>query len=67
MTAPKSITLAARWSLAVRELDLHAGDTCLLLPDLAAWAIAQGLAVRCIGVKCGEWAVGRHAVRVVRV
>jgi hypothetical protein len=67
MIATESITLSARWSLAVRELDLHAGDECLLLPDLAAWAIEQGLAVRCIGVKCGDWAVGRHAVRVVRV
>jgi hypothetical protein len=67
MIAHESITLSARWSLAKRELDLHAGDTCLLLPDLAEWAIAHGRAVRCIGIKCGEWAKGLHAVKVVRV
>jgi hypothetical protein len=66
MTAP-SITLSARWSLAKRELDLHPGDICSFLPDLADWAIAHGHAVRCIGVRCGDWARGLHAVKVVRV
>jgi hypothetical protein len=60
----ESITLSARWSLAKRELDLHPGDICSFLPDLADRAIAHGHAVRCIGVR----GIGRDvAVRVVRL
>ena len=59
----ESISLSARWSLAVRELDLHPDEIVMLLPDLARWTIAEGFCIRCIGVKGID---GQVAVRVVR-
>jgi hypothetical protein len=64
MIAHESITLAARWSLAKRELELEPGNIVMLLPDLAKWTIDKGHTVRCIGVK----GIGKDvAVRVVRL